>query len=111
MSHCNTVLNQILKIVPRHEFEALAIQHHSGRSFRRASRWSQFVSLTIAQLTGRHSLRDIVDNVSAGNFQGSCTFSYAANNTSFCGFSATAPQGRQFRVWPDHRLGFAALAS
>ncbi len=46
-----------------------------------------------------------------GNFQGSCTFSYAANNTSFCGFSATAPQGRQFRVWPDHRLGFAALAS
>ncbi len=65
MSHCNTVLNQILKIVPRHEFEALAIQHHSGRSFRRASRWSQFVSLTIAQLTGRHSLRDIVDNVSA----------------------------------------------
>ncbi len=64
MSHCNTVLNQILKIVPRHEFEALAIQHHSGRSFRRASRWSQFVSLTIAQLTGRHSLRDIVDNVS-----------------------------------------------
>ncbi len=48
---------------------------------------------------------------SIGNFQGSCTFSYAANNTSFCGFSATAPQGRQFRVWPDHRLGFAALAS
>ncbi len=47
----------------------------------------------------------------SGNFQGSCTFSYAANNTSFCGFSATAPQGRQFRVWPDHRLGFAALAS
>ncbi len=50
-------------------------------------------------------------SVHNGNFQGSCTFSYAANNTSFCGFSATAPQGRQFRVWPDHRLGFAALAS
>ncbi len=50
-------------------------------------------------------------DIQSGNFQGSCTFSYAANNTSFCGFSATAPQGRQFRVWPDHRLGFAALAS
>jgi hypothetical protein len=29
MADCNTVLNQILKIVPRHEFETLAKQHHS----------------------------------------------------------------------------------
>ena len=65
MAHCNTVLNQILNIVPRHEFEQLANQHHSGRAFRTASRWSQFVSLTMAQLSGRNSLRDIVDNVSA----------------------------------------------
>lgn len=65
MAHCNTVLNQILKIVPRHEFEALAKQHHSGRAFRTASRWSQFVSLSMAQLTGRNSLRDVVENVSA----------------------------------------------
>lgn len=65
MAHCNTVLNQILKIVPRHEFEQLANQHHSGRAFRTASRWSQFVSLAMAQLSGRNSLRDIVDNVSA----------------------------------------------
>ena len=65
MAHCNTVLNQILKIVPRHEFESLAKQHHSGRAFRTASRWSQFVSLSMAQLTGRNSLRDVVENVSA----------------------------------------------
>lgn len=65
MAHCNTVLNQILKIVPRHEFETLAKEHHSGRAFRTASRWSQFVSLSMAQLTGRNSLRDIVENVSA----------------------------------------------
>ncbi len=65
MAHCNTILNQILKIVPRHEFEGLAKEHHSGRSFRTASRWSQFVSLSMAQLSGRHSLRDIVENISA----------------------------------------------
>lgn len=65
MAHCNTILSQILKIVPRHEFERLANQHHSGRAFRKASRWSQFVSLTMAQLSGRNSLRDIVDNMSA----------------------------------------------
>ncbi len=65
MAHCNTIFSQILKLVPRHEFESLAKQHHSGRSFRTASRWSQFVTLTMAQLSGRNSLRDIVENISA----------------------------------------------
>jgi len=65
MSHSSTVLSQLLKFVPRHEFEALAKAHHSGRAFRTASRWSQFVCLAMAQLSGRNSLRDIVENISA----------------------------------------------
>lgn len=65
MSHHNTVFSQLLKLVPRHEFETLAKQHHSGRSFRTASRWSQFVSIAMGQLTGRAGLRDIVENMSA----------------------------------------------
>ena len=63
MAHCNTIFSQILKLVPRHEFETLAIKHHSGRSFRTASRWSQFVTMAMAQLSGRNSLRDIVENI------------------------------------------------
>jgi len=65
MAHDNTVFSQLLKLVSRHEFETLAKQHHSGRSFRTASRWSQFVVMIMAQLSARNSLRDIVDNVSA----------------------------------------------
>ena len=65
MAHCNTIFSQILKFVPRHEFESLAKQHHSGRAFRKTSRWSQFVWMAMAQLSGRISLRDIVDNLSA----------------------------------------------
>ena len=65
MAHCNTIFSQILKLIPRHEFETLANEHHSGRVFRTASRWSQFVTLAMAQLAGRKSLRDIVENVSA----------------------------------------------
>ncbi len=65
MAHCNTILSQILKLVPRHEFEVLANRHHCGRSFRTASRWSQFVTMAMAQLAGRSSLRDIVDNISS----------------------------------------------
>jgi len=65
VAHCNTILSQILKFVPRHEFETLANRHHSGRSFRTASRWSQFVTMVMAQVAGRNSLRDIVENISA----------------------------------------------
>ena len=65
MAHHNTVFSQILKLVPRHEFEALAKKHHQGRSFRTASRWSQFVCLSMSQLTGRNSLRDMVENIEA----------------------------------------------
>ena len=64
MAHCNTIFSQILKFVPRHEFEDLANRHHSGRAFRTASRWSQFVTMAMAQLSGRNSLRDIVNSVS-----------------------------------------------
>ena len=65
MAHCNTILSQILKLVPRHEFERLANRHHSGRSFRSASRWSQFVTMSMGQLSGRRSLRDVVENMDA----------------------------------------------
>jgi len=65
MPHCNTVYSQILKIVPRHEFEKLAKQHHRGRSFRTASRWTQFTAMTWGQIAGRFSLRDIIDSLHA----------------------------------------------
>jgi len=65
LAHHNTVFSQLLKFIPRHEFETLAKRHHSGRSFRTASRWSQFITMAMAQLAGRNSLRDIIDNISA----------------------------------------------
>ncbi len=65
MAHHNTVFAQLLKLVPRHQFEALARRHHVGRRFRKTSRWSQFVALAMGQLSGRHSLRDVVANAEA----------------------------------------------
>lgn len=59
MPHHNTILNQLLRFVSRHEFESLAKEHHIGRKLRKVSRWSQFNSLLVGQVTGRQSLRDI----------------------------------------------------
>ena len=65
MAHHNTVFAQLLKLVPRHQFENLAKSHHVGQRFRKTSRWSQFVALAMGQLSGRHSLRDVIANAEA----------------------------------------------
>jgi hypothetical protein len=65
MAHYNTILNQLTAIFPRHDFEKLAKSHHIGQKFRSYSRWSQFLAMTIAQLAGLKSLRDIQDTLIA----------------------------------------------
>ena len=59
MSHHSTVFSQILKFVPRHDFQGLAIKHDGHRRSDAMSRWTQFVAMATTQLTGRSSLRDI----------------------------------------------------
>ncbi len=59
MAHHNTILSQILRLTPRHEFKQLSIQHDGKRRSDAMSRWTQFVAMAIAQLSGRSSLRDI----------------------------------------------------
>lgn len=63
MSHHNTAFHQLLKPLSRHEFEAQAKKHHVGQKLRSASRWDQFVGMTMSQLSGRQSLRDIQSNL------------------------------------------------
>ena len=55
MAHNNTVFAQVLKLVPRHQFEKLVRKHKSGRMSRSMTRWNQFVAMGMAQLTGRCS--------------------------------------------------------
>ena len=65
MAHCNTVLSQMLKMIPRHEFERLANTVDGKVRSTAMSRWSQFVALSVGQLNGRQSLRDIESCMSA----------------------------------------------
>jgi len=65
LTHHNTVFSQLLKLVTIHEFESLALEHHQGRRLHKMIRWSQFVSLGLAQFAGRVSLRDVVSNLKA----------------------------------------------
>jgi hypothetical protein len=65
LAHSNTTFVQVLKLVPRHEFETLAKTHHVGRKLRKTSRWSQYVALCLGQFAGRHRLRNIESSMKA----------------------------------------------
>jgi len=65
VAYHSTILRQIVAILPRHEFESLAKDHHVGQKFRSFNRWTQFMVMFIGQLSGRKSLRDLVMNVAA----------------------------------------------
>jgi len=61
MAHNNTVLNQMLQLLPRHVFEHQVETHASqGPKPRKLSYWSQLVAMLYAQLSGKKSLRDLV---------------------------------------------------
>ena len=65
MAHHSTIFGQFLKLIPRHQFDALAEAHHHGAPLRRMTRFSQFVAMATGHLGRRHSLRDIVANLQA----------------------------------------------
>lgn len=58
MAHSNTILSQLLSLIPRHEFSALVNEYDTGRKPRKFSRWSQFVCLAFIHLAARSSMRD-----------------------------------------------------
>src|ERR1700747_2768031 len=65
MPHHNTVLRDILKLVPWHRFEALVEEHDADARVRRLSTKGQFLALLYGQLSGASSLREIVTGLSS----------------------------------------------
>jgi hypothetical protein len=61
MAHCNTVLGQMLQLLPRHVFEHQVDTHAwQGPTPRKFSYWSHLVAMLFGQLSGKKSLRDLV---------------------------------------------------
>ena len=61
MAHLNTVLGQMLQLLPRHVFDQIVATHSwAGPKPRKLTYWCQFVAMLFAQLSGCKSLRDIV---------------------------------------------------
>lgn len=59
MAHNNTVYNQLLQIIDRHQFNKLKNNYKLKRRYRKFDRWNQFSVMTFAQLTGCSGLRNL----------------------------------------------------
>jgi len=59
MRQTTTIMGELLKILPRYEFEKLEKQHRSNHYTKYYTGWQQLVTLLFAQIAGHDSLRAI----------------------------------------------------
>lgn len=59
MAHSNTLISELLKLLPRHDFETIVKNHNGDRYVKRFNCWNQLVTLLYAQAADKKSLREI----------------------------------------------------
>lgn len=59
MSYSTTILNQLLQLIPRLQFETVAKHHRADRYVKHFTCWNQLTTLLYAQASGKESLREI----------------------------------------------------
>jgi len=57
--HSNTIMNQLLTLLPRHQFDQAVSEHAGNRYVKKFTSWNQLTTLLYAQASGKTSLRDI----------------------------------------------------
>jgi hypothetical protein len=65
MSYINTIMSQLLVLIPRHDFQSLASQWGADRYVKSFTTWNQFTTLLYAQAGDKRSLRDIQNGLTA----------------------------------------------
>ena len=69
MSYYSTILNQVLQIIPRHQFETLVRSHNGDRYVKRFDCWNQLTTLLYAQASGKESLREIEQGLAVNDLR------------------------------------------
>lgn len=65
MERVCSIFSQILKLVPRAEFDRAVRKHEAEKHAKGLTSWSQFIALMFCQLGGAHSLREIIGGLAA----------------------------------------------
>ena len=67
MKHNSNVFHQLLKAIPRHQFQKVVDRHNGDHRIRKLPCWTQLVAMMFVQLASRVSLRDLVENFNANH--------------------------------------------
>ena len=59
MYNPTTILNKILEVLPRYEFEKIVLEKGADRYTKTFTTWNQFIVMFVAQVKGWNSLREI----------------------------------------------------
>jgi len=59
MAHSNTLISDLLKFIPRHDFESIVRKHSGDRYVKHFDCWQQLITLLVAQASNHASLREI----------------------------------------------------
>ena len=59
MAHSNTLFNELLKLLPRHQFDTIVKSYGGNRYVKHFNCWQQFATLLYAQAADKDSLREI----------------------------------------------------
>lgn len=65
MPHLNTVFAELLKHLPRHQFEKAVSARNGDRYVKRFTAWNQLTTLLYAQISRKESLREIETGLAA----------------------------------------------
>lgn len=63
MAHSNTILQQLLTLLPRHRFDSFVSARGGDRYVKTFTTWKQLTALLYAQASGKSSLRDITNGL------------------------------------------------
>jgi hypothetical protein len=67
--HYNTIMSQLQTFIPRHSFETLSERYSCDRYVKSFTSWNQFTVMLYAQISGKDSLRDIQNSLTAQSYK------------------------------------------
>ena len=65
MAYCNIIFNNLLQLIPRHQFQKVVNEYNGDKYVKKLTCWNQLTTLMFAQAKGKESLRDIETSLKA----------------------------------------------
>lgn len=98
MAHSNTILHQLLALLPRHQFDDFVSGHNGDRYVKSFSTWNQLTVLLYAQASGKISLREIENGLVT---QGKRTYHLGLPGAVSRSTLADANAKRDYRIYEN----------